>query len=131
MINYIIVLGDLNTKIYNKFWEQFCVSYNLKSLIKKPTCIDLILKSHSKCFQNSVVYETVISIFLKWTFTVLKTYFQKVKPRIIKYRYHKHFDNNGFRDELIGELSRKNVQSDNLAQFTNTSELMLEKRQQI
>ena len=87
--------------------EQFCASYNLKSLIKEPTCfksvdnlscIDLVLTNHPKCFQNSGVYETGISDFHKLTFTVLKTYFQKAKPRIIKYRDYKHFDNNEIRD---------------------------------
>ena len=91
-----VVLGDLNTEI---FVEQFCASYNLKSLIKEPTCfksvdnpscIDLILTNHPKCFQNYGVYETGISDFHKLTFTVPKTYFQKVKPRIIKYRDYKY-----------------------------------------
>ena len=85
--------------------EQFCASYNLESLIKEstcfksvdnPSCIDLILANHSKCFQNSGGYETGISDFHKLTFTVLKTYFQKAKPRIIKYRDYKYFDNNDF-----------------------------------
>ena len=132
-----VVLGDLNTEISNSFMEQFCASYNLKSLIKEPTCfksvdnpscIDLILTNHPKCFQNSGVYETGISDFHKLTFTVLKTYFQKAKPRIIKYRDYKHFDNNDFRDELIRELSSNNIQSDDLARFTNISKMILEKK---
>ena len=129
-----VVLGDLNTEISNSFMEQFCASYNLKSLIKEPTCfksvdnpscIDLILTNHPKCFQNSGVYETGISDFHKLTFTVLKTYFQKAKPRIIKYRDYKHFDNNDFRDELIRELSSNNIQSDDLARSSNISKMIL------
>ena len=117
--------------------EQFCASYNLKSLIKEhtcfktvdnPSCIDLILTNHPKCFQNSGVYETGISDFHKLTFNVLKTYFQKAKPRIIKYRDCKHFDNNEFRDELIRELSSNNMHSDDLARFTNISKRILEKK---
>ena len=118
--------------------EQFCASYNLKSLIKEPTCfesvdnpscIDLILTDHPKCFQNPGVYQTVISDFHKLTFTVLKIYFQKAKPRIIKYRDYKHFDNNDFRDELIRELSFNNIQSDDLARLTNISKMILEKKE--
>ena len=87
-------------------------------LIKEPrcfksvdnqSCVDLILTNHPKCFQNYGVYETGISDFYKLTFTVLKTYFQKAKPRIIKYRYYKHFDNNEFGDELIRDLSSNNM----------------------
>ena len=67
-----IVLGDLNIEASNSFMEQFCASYNLKSLIKEhtcfksvdnPSCRDLILTNHPKCFQNSGVYETRISDF--------------------------------------------------------------------
>ena len=110
--------------------EQFFASYNLKSLIKEPTCfksvdnlscIDLILTNHPKCFQNSGVYETGISDFHKSTFK----YSKKAKPRIIKYRDYKHFDNNDFRDEMIRELLSINIQSDYLARFTNISEMIL------
>ena len=50
------------------------------------------------------------------------------KPRIIKYRDYKHFDNNDFRDELIRELSSNNIQSDDLTRFTNISKMILEKK---
>ena len=118
--------------------EQFCASYNLKSLIKEPTCfksvdnpscIDLLLTNHPKCFHNSGVYETGISDFHKLTFTVIKTYkTYKAKPKIIKYRDYKYFDNNEFRDEFIRELSSNNMQSDDLARFTNISKMILEKK---
>ena len=131
-----VVLGDLNTEISNSFMEQFCASCNLKSLIKEPTCfksvdnpscIDLILTNHPKCFQNSGVCETGISDFHKLTVTVLKTYFQKAKPRIIKYRDYKYSDSNDFKDKLSRELSFNNIQSDDLARFTNISKTILEK----
>ena len=74
------------------------------------------------------VHETGISNFHKLTFTVLKTYFQKGKTRNIKYKNYKHFHNNKFRDKLIRELSSNNLQSDDLAQFTNISKMMLAKK---
>ena len=97
------------------------------NIVDNPFCIDLISANHPKWFQNSGVYETGKSDFHKLNFTHLKTYFQKTKPRTIKYRDHKHFDKNGFRDELIGELSYKNVKSDNLSQFTNISKIIFKK----
>ena len=121
-----------DTEVSNLFLEQFCSLYNLKSLINEPThfksvdnpsCTDLILTNHPKCFQNSGVYD-----FHKLTFTVLETYFQKAEPRIIKYRVYKYFDNNEFRDELIRELSSNNMQSDDLAGFTNFLKLSKKKR---
>ena len=83
--------------------------------VDNPSCIDLILTIHLKCFQNFGVYETGISDFHKLTFTVFKIFFQKSKPGIIKYRDNKHFDKNDFRNELIRELSSNNTQSDDLA----------------
>ena len=62
-----VVLGDLNTEVFNSFMKQLCASYNLKSLIKEatsfknvdiPSCIDLILTNHPKCFQKSGAHET-------------------------------------------------------------------------
>ena len=93
-----VVLGDLKTEVSNSFMEKCCALYNLKSLIKEPacfkgvdnpSCIDLILTNQPKCFQNSSAYKTGISDFHKIVFTVLKTYFQKAKPRIMKYRDYK------------------------------------------
>ena len=45
-----------------------------------------------------------------------------------RYRDYKHVDNNDFRDELIRELSSNNIQSDDLARFTNISKMILEKK---
>ena len=77
--------------------REFCDSYNLKNLIKEPTCfknasnpscIDLML-TNSRSFQNSLNIETGLSDFHKMTLTVLKTIFPKVKPEIILYRNYK------------------------------------------
>ena len=47
---------------------------------------------------------------------------------MIDFIFGKHFDNNEFRDELIRELSSNNMQSDDLARFTNISKMILEKK---
>ena len=47
---------------------------------------------------------------------------------MIDFIFGKHFDNNELRDELIRELSSNNMQSDDLAQFTNISKMILEKK---
>ena len=43
------------------------------------------------------------------TVTVLKTFFQKKSPTLIKYRDYKHFDENLFRNELRNELQNLNM----------------------
>ena len=47
---------------------------------------------------------------------------------MIDFIFGRHFDNNELRDELIRELSSNNMQSDDLAQFTNISKMILEKK---
>ena len=91
----------------------FCEIYDLKSPIKEPTCykkrenpscIDLILTSNPKCFQNSCVVETGLSDFHRMTVTVMKTTFKKFQPRTILYRDYKNFQNDRYRDELTQKL---------------------------
>ena len=104
----------------NSYLEEFCASYNLKNLIKQPTCfknienptcIDHILTNHPKIFHSSSVFETALSDFHKLTLTVLKVFHAKHKPKIIQYRDFSHFDNASFRTDLFQELSIQIVHS--------------------
>ena len=115
---------------------MFCATYNLKDLIRvplcfksleNPTCANLILKNRLKCFQNSNVFETGLSDFHKLTFTVLKAYFQRQKPKVIKYRNHKRIDNSLFRNDLLNELLSKNVQTKHLDSFKATAQYIFDK----
>ena len=67
-----IVIGEFTAEMTNNYLEEFCVSYNLRNLIKQPTCfknpdnstlIDHILTNHPKIFHSSSVYETGLSDF--------------------------------------------------------------------
>ena len=111
-----------------------CFSYNfdLTNLIKEPTCfknpenlscIDLILRNRPWSFQNSCAIETGLSDFHKMTHTVMKKYFQKYKPRIIKFPDYKHFQNNAFREDLLCELLYFNTEiiDEDFAEFFETS----------
>ena len=72
---------------------DFFEIYNLKHLIKdktcvknpsKPTCIDLIVTNRPKCFQDSVVIEKGWSDFHKMNASVIKMYYTKQKPSIVR-----------------------------------------------
>ena len=98
-------MGNFNAEITNPHMSEFCALYNFTNLIKEPTCykkvekptsINHILTNHAICFQLSGVYETCLSDFHKLTFTVLKMFYQKQKPRIIKYRHYKNLNNIAF-----------------------------------
>ena len=69
-----------------------------------PSCIDLILPSSLKDFQNSNVFNTELSDFCKMVVTVMKARC-KVEPKIVSYKKSKDFSNNRFREVLTNELS--------------------------
>ena len=93
-------MGGFNVELSNNFVDSFCRSYSLKSRIKKPTyfknpdnstCIDLILINRQKSFQNSTIIETGLSNFRKLTVTVLKSFFNKLKPKKLTHHDFKNF----------------------------------------
>ena len=97
-----ILIGDFNVSIDDPHMESFCESYKFTSLIKDPTCfknpkspscITLILTNNPHSFQNFWVIETGLSDFHKMKVSVMKTAFQKLKPRIVQYRDYTQFSN--------------------------------------
>ena len=68
----IVLLGDFNSEIAEDKLNEFCEIYNLKNLVKdpscfnnpeKPSCIDLIITNQPKSFQNTKAIETGLSDF--------------------------------------------------------------------
>ena len=118
----LLVMGDFNSEITEDPMKNFCDTYNLKSLVKtptcyknprNPTCIDLILTNRHNCFQNSRTIETGLSDFHKMTVTVLKSHFQKKGPILMKYRNY-NFDESLFRNELIKEIRTFDLDDESL-----------------
>ena len=110
----IILLGEFNISIDDTHMESFCESYRFKSLIKDLTCfnnpgnpssIDLMLTNSPYSFQNSCVIETSPSYFHEIIVSVMKTTFQKLKPRIVQYRDYTQFSNDNFRKKVLENLS--------------------------
>ena len=107
-------MGDFNADMENVSLKHFCDLYNLKNLIKVPTCfknpenpkcIDLMLTRSYRSFQNSCAIETGLSDFHKMIVTVMKAYFQKQKPKVITYRDYKNFSENDYRQQITYKLS--------------------------
>ena len=114
-----IIIGDFNVEANDSAISVFSDTYDLKSLIKEPTCyknpnkpscIDLILTNKPRSFQHSCVIETGLSDFHKMTVTVMKILFEKLQPRVVNYRDYKHFENHKFRTDLLSELSKANIE---------------------
>ena len=71
-----LLIGDFNSEMFEKDMNEFCDLYNLKNLIREPTCyknrnnptcIDLMLTNREKHFQNSTTIESGLSDFHKMT----------------------------------------------------------------
>ena len=113
---YFILIGDFNSEMNEDAVNDFCATYNIKNLVKEPTCfknadnpscIDLILTNKPLYFQMTTVIETDISDFHKLDITTLKSSFIKQEPEIFNYRNFKYFNNENFRNYLLYEISMK------------------------
>ena len=109
-------MGGFNTEMEVEPLKGFCDVFNLQNLIKEPTCfksvlnpssIDVILTNKRNFVHNSFAFETGLSDYHKMTITVLKTYVKKLKPKTIKYRSYKHFDDTSFKSELVSSLESR------------------------
>ena len=105
----LLFLGDFNAGVEDASVKNFCRSYNLTSMINKPTryknpdrpsCIDFISTNCLRSFQNSCVIETGLSDFHKMVVTVMAITYRKLEPRIVYYRDFKYFCNNSFKESL-------------------------------
>ena len=86
----IVVLGDFNLEREDNHIKIFCENYNLKGLIKQPTCykkpdnltyIDLELTNVLRSFQRTCVLETRINLFNLMPLTVMRKRFKKLHTR--------------------------------------------------
>ena len=114
-VDNFLLLGDFNSEIHESLMKDFCESYNLRNLIKEPTCfknlenpstIDLILTNRPKSFLNCTAVEVGLSDHHKLVMCTMRSYFPKQAPILVKYRNYKHFDNSTFRTKLWHELPR-------------------------
>ena len=115
----LIIVGDFNVWVEEICMSGFCDTFGLKYLIKHATCyknpenlssINLSLTNIPRSFQNSCVIETSLSDFHRMVVTVIKTSFERLKPRAINYRYYKSFENKLSREELLYELSKTTLE---------------------
>ena len=110
----LLLLGDFNEEISHPYMSTFITSFSLHSLILKPTCfkstrgrcIDLILTNKNRSFMKSNSFETGLSDYHELIYTMFKTSYIKLKPKIINYRSFRHFTVEEFRKDLIAKLSK-------------------------
>ena len=103
---HFLIMGDFNADVSDPSMTSFCTLFKLKSIVKEPTCyknpenpscIDLFLTNCPRSFHNTCLYETGLSDSHKLVVTILRTSFEPLPPKIIKYRNYKNFDEDEFR----------------------------------
>ena len=106
----ILNIGDLSTEMNELSLNEFCQTYNLESIVNKPTCfknpknpscIDLMLTNKQERFLRTKTVETGLSDFHKMVVSVFKTSFKKKKSKIVTHLDYKRFDNEKLRESLI------------------------------
>ena len=111
-----ILLGDFNSEPSEQPLTDFCHIYNCQNIIREktcfknpqnPSCIDLIITNRPKCFQGSMVIETGLSDFHKMSLTVMKVFYKKQPPNIVRYRSYKNFDNELFMNDIENCLAQE------------------------
>ena len=96
----VMLIGDFNLTVNNKNLRVFMNTFNLDSLINKPTCfqsanptcIDLILTNKKSLFKNSNVLEVGISDHHSFITTALRTQLIKGNAKMKMYRDYKTFN---------------------------------------
>ena len=98
----ILIIGGLTTEMSKHSLNKLCQTCNLESIVNKSTCfknskilscIDLLLTNEQEKFLKTKTVENGLSEFHKLVVAVFRTSFKKQKPKIVKYRDYKRFDN--------------------------------------
>ena len=130
-----ILLGDFNSEPKEQYVKDFCHVYKCKNIIientcfknpDNPSCIDLFITNRPTCFNGSMTIETGLSDFHKMTISVMKIFYKKQRPNIIRYRNYKNFNNELFISD-VEELTSKYNEPLKFESFKNIVDKILEK----
>ena len=112
----ILINGDFNVEPDNHELSRFLACNHLHNHVKEKTCwksangtcIDLIVSNKKYSLMNTGTIETGLSDHHLLVYTMLKTTYQKLPPKVIKYREWKFFDEYNFKFELARCLQYNN-----------------------
>ena len=98
MYEHILVFGDFNMTENDSDMSPLINGHKLFTMIKEPTCfksvkgrcIDLFLTNKKHCFQHTQTFETGMSDHHVMIYTMFKTTFIKIPPKISIYRCYKN-----------------------------------------
>ena len=101
----------MNGNVDNRMFKSLLHSNNLTNLIKTNTCfngkgssIDLILTNRQYSFKYTSSYETGLSDHHHMIYTMLKSSFINIEPKLLNYREYKNFSFGNFKEDLSEAL---------------------------
>ena len=106
-----LIMGDFNMKPNNPMFKSFLDSNSLTNLIKTNTyfkeegsSVDLILTNRKYSFKYTSSYETGLSDHRHMIYTILKSSFTNIEPKLLNYREYKNFSFGNFKEDLSETL---------------------------
>ena len=104
----IITLGDFNMDVNEAAIRSIMEDNGFVTLINSPTsiksvngrCIDLIMTNSNNSCICSITFETGFSDFHHLVYTILKTTYNRLPPKVISYRCYRNFSESQFREGL-------------------------------
>ena len=107
-----LIFGDLNMEESEPAMQLSFQQYSSFSMIRSPTCfkspqrkcVDLMLTNSKHSFFGSQTFETGFSDFHHMIYTILKTTYTKLPPKIIQYRDYGKFSETDFLMDLSNAL---------------------------
>ena len=112
-IQNILIIGDFNMEVHKNNLAQLILDHNLYILQQGPACfrsangrcIDLMLTNKKHSHFHSQSFETGFRDHHLLIYTILKSKFVKVPPKVITYHNHKAFNEERFLIDLSDALS--------------------------
>ena len=113
-----LLAGDFNIQEEKRCLKEFLDENTAVNMVKEntcfkskdnPSCIDLLITNSSKSFQKTTTVSTGLSDFHKMSVTVMKTTFEKQKPKIVVYRDFSKYARESCFLELKNDLTKMSV----------------------
>jgi len=128
-----IVIGDFNAKPENADIQNFLCKNMLYNYMQSNTCfkssegscIDLILCNRNHCLQHTSSLNTGLSDHHHMIYTVIKSKYTRLPPKLIRFRSFKNFIESKFVNDLLCQLEATVIVNYEL--FENIFETVLDR----
>ena len=109
----LIILGDFKIEVENKVMKSFLQEHTFYNIMKQNTCfksdggscIDLLITNSKFSFMKTNSFETGLSDHHHMIYTILKTKFEKFKPKKSIYRNFIQYHSDQFKLGIFNSMS--------------------------